>query len=631
MTVRYYTFILAALIAWPAQLFAQQADTTATKDYQAERRIIESTLGAVVKVIKTATFRDDDTPVDNRLQDLATRLNAVNMALPATPIAANATDDALPPPPSISDLQQLEDMLNELYLQVRDLRTTFQAENNYELANRLIPVETGIDEAVVQTRRIIKADEALMVADVQLDEDRQGERWLKPGRYRDGERRSSGEVDAEVEDVMDDMRDSMDDVRVSYREAMEDVRQGVEEARDAVHDADRYASNRKYYRYREPRSPFDDFDYADAYVGEFFNRWPYRETSLYRPIPAIRYNRVEGLVLGARFLPLEWGDWESAKIYGQAGYAFEMKKPRYEVGVEVRPFPHVTDDFDFKVGASYRRNTTTNDLWKINWLENSLSAMLFEYDYMDYFEVQGFSVYAIQRLSPYAQFSLGYRSEDYSSLQNKTSWSLFGGNEFRLNPFINEGRMNSAVFALEGGQLSGLHSVPRGTAFRFEAEAGQFEAVRGGNLNFSRYLGDMRFYVPFGYSSSFGMRFRAGYASDDAPIQKLFTLGGIGSVRAYPQNAFYGTRMALANAEYTIANISPLDDIFDDIQLFGFAEAGWVNAFGENTIEQDDIFPAAGFGLSFADRSIRLELAWPLKEYGGQKDPTLWLRLSPTF
>lgn len=628
MTVRYYTLLLAALIAWPAQLFAQQADTTASNNYQAERRIIESTLGAVVKVIKTATFRDGDTPVDNRLQDLATRLNAVNMALPVAPLSANAPADT--PPPSISDLQQLENMLNELYDQVRDLRTTFQAENNYELANRLIPVETGIDEAVVQTRRIIKADEALMVADLQVDEDRQGERWLKPGRYRDGERRSSGEVGSETDDAMDDVRDSMDDVRVTYREAMEDVRQGVTEARNAVHDADRYASNRKYYRYREPRSPFDDFDYADAYVGEFFNRWPYRETALYRPVPAIRYNRVEGLVLGARFLPLEWGDWESAKIYGQAGYAFEMKKPRYEVGLEVRPFPHVTDDFDFKLGASYRRNTTTNDLWKINWLENSLSAMLFEYDYMDYFEVQGFSVYAIQRLSPYAQFSLGYRSEDYSSLENKTTWSLFGGNEFRLNPFINEGRMNSAVFALEGGQLAGLHSVPRGTAFRFEAEVGQLE-TGSGNLNFSRYLGDMRFYIPFGYSSSFGMRFRGGFASEDTPIQKMFTLGGIGSIRAYPQNAFYGTRMVLANAEYTIANISPLDDIFDDIQLFGFAEAGWVNAFGNNTIDKDNIFPAAGFGLSFADRSIRLELAWPLKEYGGQKDPTLWLRLSPTF
>ena len=89
--------------------------------------------------------------------------------------------------------------------------------------------------------------------------------------------------------------------------------------------------------------------------------------------------------------------------------------------------------------------------------------------------------------------------------------------------------------------------------------------------------------------------------------------------------------MLLANVEYTIANISPLDDIFTDIQLFGFGDAGWVNSFGTNEVDMDDILPAAGFGLSFADRSIRLELAWPLKEVGGQRDPTLWLRLTPTF
>jgi hemolysin activation/secretion protein len=165
-------------------------------------------------------------------------------------------------------------------------------------------------------------------------------------------------------------------------------------------------------------------------------------------------------------------------------------------------------------------------------------------------------------------------------------------------------------------------------AFRIEAEVGE---QLGGDFDFSRYLGDMRFYLPFGYRSSLGFRFRGGYASEDAPIQKMFTLGGVGSVRAYPQNVFFGTRMLLANVEYTIASISPLDEIFDDIQLFGFADAGWVNSFDSNTLDTDDIFPAAGFGLSFADRSLRLELAWPLKDYGGQKDPTLWLRITPTF
>ena len=636
MHIRCYVTLFAASLLLPLSLHAQETDTLGTSDYRAERTVIESALGTVVKVIKTATFRDEDETVSNRLHDLAARLNAVNQSLPSTPFAQAITSDDEPaPPPSVTDLQNLETSLNELYNLVRDLRTTLQADNNFELASQLAPVEEGIDNAVVQTRRLIRNQPEPALANAELEEpEAPSSPWLEPGTYREGQRNgNTGNVRPEIDDAMNDVRESMADARNSYDEAMDDVRAGIAEARQAVNnavkDVDPYRNNsRKYYRYREPRSPFDDFDYADAYVGEFYNRWPYRETALYRPIPAIRYNRVEGLVLGARLMPLEWGDWDSAKIYGQAGYAFEMKKPRFEIGAEVRPFPHLTDDFDFKFGGAYRRNTTTNDTWKMNWVENTIAALLFEYDYLDYYGVDGFSFYAVQRLSPYAQFSIGYRSEKYSTLVNEATWSLFGGHEFRLNPPASPGHMNSMVFTLEGGQLSGLYSIPRGIAFRFEGEVGD---GLGGDFAFNRYVGDMRFYVPFGYSSSIGFRFRAGYASDSAPIQKAFTLGGIGSVRAYPQNGFLGTRMLLANVEYTIAHISPLDDIFNSVQIFGFGDAGWVNTPGTNEVDLDDVFPAAGLGLSFADRSIRLELAWPLKDVGGDRDPTLWLRLTPTF
>lgn len=635
----YYFFfsLLAILLITPTTLQAQEADSLSADEYKAERNVIESALGTMVKVIKTATLRNEGSSVQSELQDLASRLNAVNQSLPNTSLtaAAKANNEAAPMPTSISDLQTLENTLSELSDQIRDIRRTLEAENDYELADRLQPVEKGIDSAVVQTRRMIFSEQtAPTIADAEIENNNTNDPWLKPGAYRGGRKVGSGDTENDREDSRsNDARDTMTDVRVSYNEAMDEVRSGISEARMAVEEAKdevrHETSTWTYHRYREKaQSPFDDFDYADAYVGEFYNRWPYRETALYRPIPAIRYNRVEGLVLGGRLMPLEWGDWESAKIYGQAGYAFALKDVRYEVGAEVRPFPYLDDDFDFKLGVSYRDNTTTNDIWKVNWVENSIAAMLFEYDFLDYYNVQGISAYAIQRLSAYAQLSVGYRSEEYGSLQNKADWSLFGGRNFRFNPLVSEGQMNSVVIALEGGQLSGLHSIPRGSAFRFEGEIGD---GLGGDFSFSRYLGDMRFYIPFGYGSSLGFRFRGGYASENAPIQKLFTLGGVGSVRAYPQNAFYGTRMLLGNVEYTIANISPLDDIFSDVQLFGFGDAGWVNNNGTDTFDINDILPAAGVGLSFADRAIRLELAWPLKEVGGQKDPTLWLRLTPTF
>ena len=612
------TLLLALLL--PLPLFAQEADTTKSGDYAAERVLIESTLGTFVKVIRTAAFREDDPTVSDRLQNLAVRLNAVNQSIPTTPLVSYAESSDSTIVLSLEELQELENSLNELYGMVRDMRMSMEADNNYEIADRLATVEEGIDDAVVQTRRLIRSGAPVeqqnpVIADAdQTDADRTDDEWLEPGEYGDEDR---------FEDD-DDMRD----VTISYNDAMRDVRDGIRDARDAAHDAHSYSRNRKYYRYKKPQSPFEDFDYADAYVGEFYSRWPFRETALYRPIPAIRYNRVEGLVLGARMLPLEWGDWENAKIYGQIGYAFTLKEPRYEIGAEFRPFPYANEDFDFKLGVSYRRNTTTNDLWKVNWVENTTAALLFEYDYFDYFQVEGFSVYAIQRLSPYVQFSAGYRSEDYRSLTTRAEWSLFEAGDFRINPAIDETRLNSIVATLEGGQLSGMYSVPRGVAFRFD---GEISDGLDNTFNFQRYLGDVRFYIPTGYKSSFGMRFRGGYATDNTPLQKLFTLGGIGSVRAYPQNIFVGTEMLLANVEYTIASVSPFDDIFDDFQLFGFADAGWVNGFQDASFDWDDVYPAAGVGTSFADRTIRLELAWPLKDFGGERDPTLWLRLTPTF
>lgn len=619
-----YTCLLLFALLTPTALFAQEADSSQTGDYAAERDLIQSTLGTFVKVIKTASFREDDPSVTQRLESLAQRLNSVNRSLPGTPLMAATTEDDSTKALSVAELQNLEDSLDELYDLVRDMRMSMEAENNFEVADRLAVVEKGIDSAVVQTRRLLRSGDDVVEADepmpaiARVEQDAvedEEDRWLKPGEYGD-----DGRYEPEY--------DNDDDVRITYHDAMEDVREGIREASDAAHEAYSYSSNRTYYRYRQPNSPFDDFDYAEAYVGEFYNSWPYRETALYRPIPAIRYNRVEGLVLGARLLPLEWGDWENAKIYGQVGYAFSLKDLRYEVGAEVRPFPYLSDNYDFKIGASYRNNTTTNDLWKVNWVENSLAALLFEYDYLDYFQVEGFSLYAIQRLSPYVQLSLGYRSEDYSSLETNAEWSLFQAGNFRFNPAVAETKLNSFVAAIEGGQLSNMHSVPRGWAFRVDAEISE---GLDNEFPFQRVLGDVRVYVPMGYKSSLGMRVRGGYVSDDAPIQKLFTLGGLGSIRAYPQNVFIGSEMLLGNIEYTIASVAPLDDIFDDIQLFGFADAGWVNGFANNQFDWDEVFSSAGFGLSFADRSVRLELAWPLNDFGQDRDPSLWLRLTPTF
>lgn len=393
---------------------------------------------------------------------------------------------------------------------------------------------------------------------------------------------------------------------------------------------DRWHRNWDNDRKREWRSQRSRFrSYAPAFVGDFGYRWPYAETSTYRPIPSIRYNRVDGLTIGIRRPPMDWDSYDRARVFGQVGYSFGLDEWRYEAGAEARlGQPYSYNDFDVKVGGAYRRETTTNDLWKASWAENSAAAFLFKTDFFDYFQTEGYTLYSVARLTPALQATIAYRSDDYTSLRRNASWSLFGGDDFRFNPGVREGRMQSMVLAIDGGQIRGLRWIPSGVAFRAEAELGD---GLGGDFAFNRYQGDVRAYLRPSRDTGLALRVRGATSDGDVPVQKRFTLGGAGSLRAYPQNAFRGSRMLLANAEVTLYDVRLLDDIFDQMALFGLFDAGWVNGPQDASFDLKDAITSAGFGVAIADRQVRLELAWPLRDLGTGMEPTLWLRLNPTF
>lgn len=373
---------------------------------------------------------------------------------------------------------------------------------------------------------------------------------------------------------------------------------------------------------------FDD-DYLTTFVGDLSYRWPYRSTSVYRPIPAWRYNRVDGLVLGIRKEPLEWDAYERIDGYGQVGYAFGSKIVQYEIGGEGRlGEPYGEEGADLKLGGAYRRLTATNDLWKSSWAENTLGAFFFNYDLFDYYETQGWTVYLAARANPYVQFSAGFRSDEYSTLDNETGWSLFGGDHFRFNPPVSDGRMQSLVMVLEGGQVSRFHSLPSGHVFRIEGEIGK---GFGGDFSFNRIMADGRLYIPTSRRSRLNLRGLVGAAGGEVPIQKAFSIGGVGSVRGYPQNGFRATRAFVGNAELAISDFDLLDGALGGFQVSGFFDAGWVSRGTDRSFRLDDMFTSAGVGLGFFERRLRLELAFPLTDRGGAKDPSLWLRLIPAF
>jgi len=262
-------------------------------------------------------------------------------------------------------------------------------------------------------------------------------------------------------------------------------------------------------------------DHADDYVGTN-EGWtqPYeRESVVYRAAPPFRYNRVEGLTLGIRRDPLSLGDpEETARIYGQVGYAFALRDLRYTIGLESKLIRDA--ETGLKVGASYQKQTLTPDRWKTSYAENSLGGIGFEYDFFDYYEAEGLSVYAVQALSHTLRLTAGFRAEEHRSLPINTEWSLFETGTFRANPQIDGGRLQAGFASLEGGRIQDHNDLPTGAAFRVAATLG---TAFGGDLSANRYEVDGRAFLPLSTNTRLGLRLRGGYATSGAPRRILPT------------------------------------------------------------------------------------------------------------
>ncbi|MEM6338208.1 MAG: BamA/TamA family outer membrane protein, partial [Bacteroidota bacterium] len=149
----------------------------------------------------------------------------------------------------------------------------------------------------------------------------------------------------------------------------------------------------------------------------------------------------------------------------------------------------------------------------------------------------------------------------------------------------------------------------------------------GGDYTFRRVQADGRIYVPFGREATLSLRSRAGAATDEVPFQKAFALGGVGSVRAFDQNAFRGTHYLLGNAELTYYEVPELGDL----TLFALADAGWVGNSFDDALNRDEVIASAGFGIGLDDRSLRFEVAWPV--YGAPEGAgtSILFMITPSF
>ncbi len=379
----------------------------------------------------------------------------------------------------------------------------------------------------------------------------------------------------------------------------------------------------------------------------------------------MRYNRVDGFYVGLNSSPFSWPNNSMmrsrvGKFYGTLGYAFGMKEWQYNIGYE-RFFG--TRDI-LKIGANFHSMTFSDDLWRIGTNENSLFSLFAGYDYYDYHFRQGFNAYSVLRTTPYIEHTLRFRSEDYESLDVATTYSFFGRrSSVRANPMISEGYMQSLEWTT-GFQTGGLILNNRLMfAGDIRAELGSLDFLQS-DFDFNRYEAELRSIFRIDSSNMLKWRLRAGTSTAEEvravedpdsifpvfegglPVQRMFALGGIGSLRAREFKSLQGTQMILSNLELHLSNYRTNSTLSDQInwsqyKLYLFLDSGWVNTDDADTIDPfagfsefsfDQLKHDIGFGISFSSSRasvLRFELAWPAEDL--KATPNFIVRFNPTF
>ncbi len=328
-----------------------------------------------------------------------------------------------------------------------------------------------------------------------------------------------------------------------------------------------------------------------------------------------RYNRVEGLFLGVRVPRNDWYKENrfSVSVYGHAGYGFQNKDGRFQVGIERR-------FFSMSVGAEAHDLTDTQDRWIMSTFENSLAAFFLREDFHDFYRRNGASAYLTQNITPHFSITAGYQKDKYHNMKKETNWSLFGGNKkFRDNPLIDELELKSGYLKITLDTRNDFKYPTQGWFINLLGEFAGPDFENAG-LDFDRYILDIRRYQPIGYGENFDFRLRAGSARGFLPTQFRFDLGGISTLRGYKFKEFKdGDRMILGNAEYRLYGPRGILNHlwFNDVNLILFADAGLVwNAVDKSgacksfdDIEWDDLMTDVGIAFSNYEGNVRVSVA----------------------
>jgi hypothetical protein len=341
-----------------------------------------------------------------------------------------------------------------------------------------------------------------------------------------------------------------------------------------------------------------------------------------------RYNRVEGVFVGIGSEKKYYWDGErNWNMYGSAGWGFKSHLWRGNLGL-TRQFAILSKEGSgiIELGAEGYSLTDTKDKWVITLHENTAAALFLHEDFRDYFQRDGYALHvAYYSKEDYLKNELKftYVADSYNSLTNRVDWALFGGGKrFRMNPPINPGKLRSMIVSGGVSTISNLTNGAEGWGLCASAEFAKKNW--GGDFEFNQYILDLRRFQSLGRYDNLNIRLRAGSSDGLLPVQKIYELGGLGTMNAFPFKSEIGNRMLLMNAELIINGsfVEELDFwpmwIFQHINILILTDAGLTRSAvataslfeGLESVKFNDF--EHDFGVAFSNRSgsFRIGIAW---------------------
>lgn len=311
----------------------------------------------------------------------------------------------------------------------------------------------------------------------------------------------------------------------------------------------------------------------------------------------IRYNRVESLALGlaARYDIPRRAFWS---LGGRASFGFADLQPKARLDVRYaapRLRVELAGYSELHVAAA-----ALSDLKRA--FGNSLRAFFLGRDDADYYRASGAALTLDRRWSRF-RGRIGVAFEDHTTVERNTDFALPGiwqDSVFQLNPPVEEG----TFWRADGEAIIYLGDWTRPTD-RATLTVGLEAGSGADSLDYLQARAGLEGVVDVWDVASLALLTRGGWSAGDVPLQRLWRIGGIETLRGFTHGTLAGESYWTARIE--LAQIRPIwrPVVFAD---FGWAGTGsnWPGG-GPN----DDVLWSVGGGVSLLNGFFRAELVSP--------------------